>query len=454
MTGEKLDPATFDRTDLTTRHEGPLVLPHDVLFHRLHFLALNSKTSAVKDASRRLDVDYRQLLTDVVAARNRIRSTIGQKTLQSMYHEEEISFVVIAHGYEFVVAFLAVLALGGIAVPTSIHITTEELNHMLRTSRASAIICSSDHVARASSALPARTMEEEYVLISMDGLINQTPIDPHTMTFSSGKTPDPNKPGLIVFTSGSTGPPKGAALRRYNLFVLSILHCWSKNIQPGYATLNMLPTHHVTGLLVNVLPVLVGGGCVEFTDPKFDAARIWDRIRLGGMNMLSAVPTIYVRLLQHWETVLVKLKPEMRESYQAAISSIEQFHCGSAALPVHISKKWTKLCRGRQIAERYGGTEFGNPFAHESTGSMVTDGFFKTGDVAEKHDRNYYIKGRKSIDILKSGGYKISALDVERQILEHPKIAEAIVVGVDDAEYGQRIAAAVVLREVGIWQNA
>lgn len=101
----------------------------------------------------------------------------------------------------------------------------------------------------------------------------------------------------------------------------------------------MLPTHHATGLLINTLPVLVGGGYVEFTHPKFDAARIWDRIRLGDINMLSAVPTIYVRLLRHWETVLEKLEPKIRESYQAAISSIEQFHCGSATLQVHISKK-------------------------------------------------------------------------------------------------------------------
>ncbi|KAK5050537.1 hypothetical protein LTR84_003818 [Exophiala bonariae] len=79
--------------------------------------------------------------------------------------------------------------------------------------------------------------------------------------------------------------------------------------------------------------------------------------------------------------------------------------------------------------------------------SLTPDGFFKTGDVAERHGKHFFIKGRKSVDILKSGGYKISALDVERQILEHPNIAEAIVVGVDDDEFGQRIAAAVVLNE-------
>ncbi|KAK5282440.1 hypothetical protein LTR40_003328 [Exophiala xenobiotica] len=366
MAPQSLDPATFDRTDLTTRHEGPLVLPHDLLFHRLHFLAFYSNTSAVKDAFGGIDVNYRQLLSDVVAARNRIRAAISAKALDAIYDEREASFVLIARGYEFVVLFLAVLALGGIAVPTSIHITQKELSHVLRTSRASATICSGDYTSIAQSGSPAKENEEDYVVVTLDDMVDNTP--------------------------------------------------WS---------------------------------------PGIDAVE--------------------------------------RELYQTAVSNIEQFHCGSAALPTSIASRWAALCRGRQIAERYGGTEFGNPFAHSPgipvvTGSVGTtnpgiesyleqgeegeifvrspflfskyiydieatkksltaDGFFKTGDVAEKHGENFFIKGRKSVDILKSGGYKISALDVERQILEHPIITEAIVVGVDDDEFGQRIAAAVVLNE-------
>ncbi|KAK5302838.1 hypothetical protein LTR99_005795 [Exophiala xenobiotica] len=493
MAPQSLDPATFDRTDLTTRHEGPLVLPHDLLFHRLHFLAFYSNTSAVKDAFGGIDVNYRQLLSDVVAARNRIRAAISAKALDAIYDEREASFVLIARGYEFVVLFLAVLALGGIAVPTSIHITQKELSHVLRTSRASATICSRDYTSIAQSGSPAKENEEDYVVVTLDDMVDNTPVTPSTLTFSSSKTPDPNKPGLIIFTSGSTGPPKGVALRRYNLFAVSSLQCWRQNIRPGYVGFNLLPTHHATGLLVNILPVLVGGGCVEFTPPKFDAVQIWERIKFGGINLFSAVPTIYVRLLQHWEKWSPGIDAVERELYQTAVSNIEQFHCGSAALPTSIASRWAALCRGRQIAERYGGTEFGNPFAHSPgvpvvTGSVGTtnpgiesyleqgeegeifvrspflfskyiydieatkksltaDGFFKTGDVAEKHGENFFIKGRKSVDILKSGGYKISALDVERQILEHPIIAEAIVVGVDDDEFGQRIAAAVVLNE-------
>ncbi|KAK5050536.1 hypothetical protein LTR84_003817 [Exophiala bonariae] len=327
--------------------------------------------SAVRDAFRGIEVDYRQLLSDVVVARNRIRTAISRKTLEAIHDEREVSFVLIARGYEFVVMFLAVLALGGIAVPTSIHITQQELNHVLRTCRASATICSGDYSSMARSGTPAGENEDSYAVIPLDSTVKNTPVCPDTLTFSSSKTPDPNKPGLIIFTSGSTGPPKGVALRRYNLFTLSSLQCWKQNIRPGYVGLNLLPTHHATGLLVNILPVLVGGGCVEFTEPRFDAVKIWQRIKLGGINLFSAVPTIYVRLLQHWEKWAPGIESGEREVYQTAIAKIEQFHCGSAALPAAVASKWAALCNGRQIAERYGGTEFGNPFAHRAGSPTV-----------------------------------------------------------------------------------
>jgi malonyl-CoA/methylmalonyl-CoA synthetase len=73
------------------------------------------------------------------------------------------------------------------------------------------------------------------------------------------------------------------------------------------------------------------------------------------------------------------------------------------------------------------------------------DGFFKTGDIAQRIGPYYYILGRASVDIIKSGGYKISALDIEREILGLPYISEVMVVGIDDDEFGQRVAAAITL---------
>jgi malonyl-CoA/methylmalonyl-CoA synthetase len=75
------------------------------------------------------------------------------------------------------------------------------------------------------------------------------------------------------------------------------------------------------------------------------------------------------------------------------------------------------------------------------------DGYFRSGDIARREGRYYFIIGRASLDIIKSGGYKISALDVERELLSLPYVAEAMVVGVADEEYGQRVAALISLQE-------
>ena len=79
--------------------------------------------------------------------------------------------------------------------------------------------------------------------------------------------------------------------------------------------------------------------------------------------------------------------------------------------------------------------------------SFDKDGWFKTGDIAERSTNgNFKILGRESVDILKVGGFKISALEIERFILEHPLVSTCAVVGIDDAEYGQRIGVIIVLK--------
>ena len=87
-------------------------------------------------------------------------------------------------------------------------------------------------------------------------------------------------------------------------------------------------------------------------------------------------------------------------------------------------------------------------FDEEATRNILDeDGYFKTGDIARREGDFYFIQGRASVDILKSGGYKISALDVEREILGLDYAAEVMVVGVPDEEFGDRVSAAIVLRD-------
>ena len=119
MMPAELDPATFDRTDFSPLHEGPNILPHDLIFHRLHFLATNQPSIAVKDAHKGHEITYPQLLSHIIQTRNHIRENLSGRTTQMLRNGEEVSLMIVARGYEFVVSFFAVLALGGIVVPQS-----------------------------------------------------------------------------------------------------------------------------------------------------------------------------------------------------------------------------------------------------------------------------------------------------------------------------------------------
>ncbi|KIW39196.1 uncharacterized protein PV06_08991 [Exophiala oligosperma] len=468
------------------------MLPSDIMFQRLHYSACHQNGSAVREEHLGLDVSYAQLLCDVIHQKQKLLKALNEQTLLKLSADEEVAFVIIARGYDFVAALFAVLAVGGIAVPTSHHVTLDEVRHIARTCRAHGVVHSRGF-EQLTATIDDGTMFHGLAHVPIERMIPTKTLEVlRTVKFFAGRSRDPNKPAVIIFTSGTTGKPKGAALRRHSVLSISLAQVWKNDINGHFVALQLLPTHHATGLLVNTFPTLIGGGCVEFTRPKFDAAITWERIRRRGIKSLSAVPTIYVRLLQHWGQELEK--SDSREEYRAGMCAVEQFHCGSAALPRHISSKWSEAFPGTRIIERYGGTEFGNPFGNQRGGQLVPgsvgaqnpgvesylenghegeihvrsptmfskyvydiegtrasltpEGFFKTGDVAEKIDGHFFIKGRKSVDILKTGGYKVSALDIEREILQHPKVAEAIVVGLDDAEFGQRIAAAVVLHEL------
>lgn len=114
-----LDPATFDRTNFSPPHEGNSVLPHDLLFHRLHFLASTIKTPAVRAPHIGLEKSYQALLLDVVKVRNYLSQTLSKECVDSIQRGAEISILLAATGYEFVVSFLAILCLGAVAVPLS-----------------------------------------------------------------------------------------------------------------------------------------------------------------------------------------------------------------------------------------------------------------------------------------------------------------------------------------------
>jgi acyl-CoA synthetase (AMP-forming)/AMP-acid ligase II len=118
---QNLDPISFDRTDFLPRHEGPNVLPHDILFHVLHSLAAYQNNVVVKDAKSGHVATHQQFLSDIVACRNALRDSFAPETIAALQAEREVSVLILSHGYEFVVSFFAILAIGAIAVPLSMY---------------------------------------------------------------------------------------------------------------------------------------------------------------------------------------------------------------------------------------------------------------------------------------------------------------------------------------------
>ncbi|RYC93622.1 hypothetical protein BFJ63_vAg3602 [Fusarium oxysporum f. sp. narcissi] len=312
-----------------------------------------------------------------------------------------------------------------------------------------------------------------------------TRLEPFDISLSSNSPQDPSAPGVVIFTSGTTGKPKGVVLRRTYTHEGAITVGDSYGITHTDVLLHTLPVHHTTGLGTSFFPFLNAGACIEFHG-KFDAATVLKRWLQGGLTIFSAVPTIYMRL--KW--FIEQLPTHEQIPYKQSAGQFRAFLCGSSALQEHVQDFWT-ASMGQPILTRYGATEIpgcirvsielqnipkgsvGQPlpgvelkmspegellvktpnmFAKylmepETTkNALDADGWYKTGDIARREGNFYFIEGRASVDIIKSGGYKISALDVERACLTLPYVNEAMVVGVEDDEFGQRVGAVLAVK--------
>jgi malonyl-CoA/methylmalonyl-CoA synthetase len=301
---------------------------------------------------------------------------------------------------------------------------------------------------------------------------------------------EPEAPALIVYTSGTTGPPKGAVLPRRaivsNLDALAQAWAWDERD----IVVHGLPLFHVHGLVIGLLgPVRRGGVAMHLG--RFSTEAVRRAFNLGA-TVLFGVPTMYRRLADAAES-----SPELA----AALRRARLLVSGSAALPASDHERLARLT-GQAVVERYGMTEtlmntairaggarpgsVGPPVTgvelrlvddhgapiHESDGETIGeievrgpnlflgylnrdeathaamhDGWFITGDMATR-DRDGYIKivGRRATDLIKSGGYKIGAGEIEASLREHPAIEDAAVTGEPDPDLGERVVAWVILR--------
>ncbi|MGW3914179.1 acyl-CoA synthetase [Streptomyces sp. NPDC005070] len=316
----------------------------------------------------------------------------------------------------------------------------------------------------------------------------------------SGTVTDPAAPALIVYTSGTTGPPKGAVIPRRAIAATldALADAWQWTGDD--VLVHGLPLFHVHGLIIGILGPLRRGGSVRHLG-RFSAEGVARELGAEA-TMLFGVPTMYHRLAE-----ALGEDPGLAK----ALGGARLLVSGSAALPLHDHER-ISAATGRGVVERYGMTETlmntsvradgevrpgtvgvplpgvglrlveedgtaiawyeadGTPagtYDGESVGEIqvrgpnlfteylnrpdataaayTADGWFRTGDMAVLDpDGSVRIVGRKATDLIKSGGYKIGAGEIENALLEHPGVREAAVAGEPDADLGERVAAWIV----------
>jgi malonyl-CoA/methylmalonyl-CoA synthetase len=373
---------------------------------------------------------------------------------------------------EAIVAMVATVESGVELVPLNPKLGSSELDHILSDARPDVLIG------------PAGA--------SVNGTnsgVRQLAVDPKAHGDLPEIDRDPESPALLIYTSGTTGRPKGVLTPERaitsNLDALAEAWAWTETDSLTHA----LPLFHVHGLVLGIFGPLRRGGHVHHLErftPQAVAAAL-----AGGATMLFAVPTMYHRLAEAAET-----DPEVAVALRGARLLVS----GSAGLPAKTFERIQRVT-GQRIAERYGLTEtimntavradgerrpgeVGRPLDRvelrlvtedgddaaadgetigeilvrgpnlflgylnrpEATAQAVRDGWFWTGDLATRAPDGYLrIVGRKSTDLIKTGGYKVGAGEVEGALLEHVAVSEAAVKGEPDEDLGERITAWVVL---------
>ncbi len=394
--------------------------------------------------------------------------------------EQRVAFIMPA-SLGYVTVLLGIWRAGGIAVPLNVAAAIPELEHALSSAGVSLLIAAAEYrekLGGLSASLGIQMSGVDELLREKTRQLPRVGLDRRAM---------------ILFTSGTTNKPKGVTSTHRNVRsqIATLIEAWAWAEDDTIPL--FLPLHHIHGI-INVLGCGLWSGASVHLFPKFELQRVLADVANRTYSVFMAVPTIYVKMIRHFETLS---EPE-RAEICAGFADMRLNVSGSAACPVNLFNRWLELTN-QTLLERYGMTEIGmglsNPYGGErragavgtplpgveaalfdeannriaeenvpgeirikgpnvfleywndaeATAGSFHDGWFCTGDVALVEEGYYRIMGRSSVDIIKSGGYKLSALEIEGALLDHDAITECAVIGVVDDTWGEAVTAFVVL---------
>lgn len=400
------------------------------------------------------------------------------------------------NGMSFTVAYFGILHAGGVVVPASFLSVGRELAYVLRDSGAVALVAAASLERAAREAFEAIEECRELLLFDeSDGpltVVDGPAID-RSGSVDLGRT-SPEATAVILYTSGTTGEPKGAELTHWNLYSNAQYACerllgtpsTRKTLGPGDVTLAALPLFHSFGQTSNQNASLFGGAALTYLD-RFEPRRALEVMERDRVTLFAGVPTMYFALLEH----------EGAERYD--LSALAHCFSGGAAMPVEVMRAFDErydvsilegyglsetspiatfnvlwkerkpgsigeaiygcevrvvdgedqelppgevgelVIRGYNVMKGY----YGRP---DATAEAFRGGWFHTGDMGRVDDDGYFWIVDRKKDLIIRGGFNVYPREVEEVLYTHPAIREAAVVGVPDPRYGEEVKAYVSLR--------
>ncbi|ANJ10556.1 long-chain-fatty-acid--CoA ligase [Streptomyces parvulus] len=383
---------------------------------------------------------------------------------------------------DFPQAYYAIAAAGGVVVPVHLLLSAGEVEHVLRDSGATLLLC---HPVQAETGAAAAretgvrmiTLGEEFGALA-DGA------EPLTTYV----TRDADDPAVVFYTSGTTGVPKGAVLSHFNLVMNATVNAFDANdIRPDDVALGALPLFHAFGQTVSLNSTWRAGATLVLL-PRFDAARAIELMVKEGVNTFHGVPTMFVALAA-------------ASADAPALPDLRVCVSGGASLPVAVLERF-EAAFGARVHEGYGLSEtspaaavnqpvfgtrpgtIGHPLwgvdveiarsdvegrvvllppgelgevvvrGHnvfsgylgrpEATAEALVDGWFRTGDLGTKDDEGFLRIVDRKKDVIIRGGYNVYPREVEEVLMRHPGVAQVAVIGLPDDLHGEEVCAVVV----------
>jgi long-chain acyl-CoA synthetase len=392
----------------------------------------------------------------------------------------------------FPLSYFGVLALGGVAVPVHALLKAEEIEYVLRDSGARTLICAAPLLGEGAKGAELAGVP---VLAVMDSDTTIDRIDELAAAATPIETVVPREPGdtaVVLYTSGTTGKPKGAMITHLNVLMnVDVSAMDSFDITADDVVLGCLPLFHTFGQTCCMNTAFRVGAAVVLL-PRFDGLQALQLLVEERCTIFMGVPTMYIGLLEAAKS------SDLRPKLKTALS-------GGAALPLAVLEKFTEVF-GTKVLEGYGLTETSpvatfnqrgfephpgtvgkaiwgvevevaraevedriellptselgeivvrghNIFAGylnkpEETAAAIVDGWFRTGDLGTKDADGYITIVDRKKDMVIRGGYNVYPREVEETMLRHPAVAQVAVIGLPDPQYGEEVCA-VVIKEPG-----